>query len=60
MLAKGLLERIGLNDSILTHRPTGKDPYRVISDIPDHTTGINQVMSVLTDIRHGVITDVRK
>ena len=60
MLAKGLLERIGLNDSILTHRPTGKDPYRVISDIPDHTTGINQVMSVLTDIRHGVITDVRE
>jgi len=36
-LAKGLLERIGLNDSILTHKPTGEEPYRVISDIPDHT-----------------------
>jgi len=60
MLAKGLLERIGLNDSILTHRPTGKDPYRIIIDIPDHTTGINQVMSVLTDTRHGVIKDVKE
>jgi len=58
MLAKGLIERIGLNDSILTHKPTGKDPYKVISDIPDHTLGINLVMSVLTDSRHGVIKDI--
>ncbi len=58
MLAKGLLERIGLNDSILTHKPTGREPYRVISDIPDHTTAINQVMNVLTDPRHGVIKDI--
>jgi len=57
-LAKGLLERIGLNDSILTHKPTGEEPYRVISDIPDHTLGINMVMSALTDPRHGVIKDI--
>jgi len=58
LLAKGLVERIGLNDSILTHKPVGKEPYKVISDIPDHTLGINMVMSVLTDPRHGVIKDV--
>lgn len=58
LLAKGLVERIGLNDSILTHKPTGKEPYKVISDIPDHTLGINMVMSVLTDPRHGVIKDI--
>jgi acetate kinase len=58
LLAKGLLERIGLNDSILTHKPTGGEPYKVISDIPDHTTGINMVMGVLTDPRHGVIKDI--
>ena len=58
MLAKGLIERIGLNDSILTHKPTGKEPYKVISDIPDHTLGINMVMSVLTDSKHGVIKDI--
>ncbi len=58
MLAKGLVERIGLNDSILTHKPTGAEPYKVISDIPDHTLGINMVMSVLTDPRHGVIKDI--
>jgi len=58
LLAKGLLERIGLNDSILTHKPTGGEPYKVVNDIPDHTTGINLVMGVLTDPRHGVIKDI--
>jgi acetate kinase len=60
MLAKGLLERIGLIDSILTHKPTGREPYKIINDIPDHTTGINLVMAALTDPIHGVIKDVKE
>jgi acetate kinase len=60
MLAKGLLERIGLNESILTHKPTGGEPYKVITDIPDHTTGINMVMEVLSDPEHGVIRNVNE
>ncbi len=60
LLAKGLLERIGLNDSILTHKPTDGEPYKVINDIPDHTTGINLVMAALTDARHGVIKNVNE
>jgi acetate kinase len=60
MLAKGLLERIGLNESILTHKPSGKEPYKVILDIPDHTTGINMVMEVLCNPVHGVIKNVNE
>jgi acetate kinase len=60
LLAKGLLERIGLNDSILTHRPTDQEPYKLVNDIPDHTTGINLVMDALTDPRHGVIKNVKE
>jgi acetate kinase len=60
MLAKGLLERIGLNESILTHKPTGGEQYKVITDIPDHTTGINMVMEVLCDPKHGVIKNVNE
>jgi acetate kinase len=60
MLAKGLLERIGLNESILTHKPIGCDPYKVITDIPDHTTGINMVMEVLCDPKCGVIKNVNE
>jgi acetate kinase len=58
LIAKGLLERIGLNDSILTHKPSGKDPYKVIMDIPDHTLGINLVVDALIDPKHGVIDSV--
>ena len=28
VLAKGLVERIGMSDAILTHRPTDKEKYR--------------------------------
>ncbi|HOK25001.1 MAG TPA: acetate kinase [Bacteroidales bacterium] len=58
MLAKGLLERIGLNDSIFTHKPTGKEQYRIITDIPDHTVGINMVIDALIDHEHGVIKSI--
>jgi acetate kinase len=60
LLAKGLLERIGLNDSVLTHKPTAAETYMVINDIPDHTTGINLVMAALTDPKHGVIKNVNE
>ena len=60
MLAKGLLERIGLNESIVTHKPNGRDLYKVITDIPDHTTGINIVMEVLCHPKHGVIKSVNE
>ncbi|HOU31130.1 MAG TPA: acetate kinase, partial [Bacteroidales bacterium] len=54
----GLLERIGLNDSIFTHKPTGKEQYRIITDIPDHTVGINMVIDALIDHEHGVIKSI--
>lgn len=58
MLAKGLLERIGLNDGILTHKPTGRETYKIVTDIPDHTVGINMVIDALTNPDHGVIKSV--
>lgn len=58
VLAKGLLERIGITDGILTHKPTGKDNYKVILDIPDHTVGINMVMEALVHPVHGVIDNI--
>ena len=60
MIAKGLLERIGLNESILTHKVNGRDPYKLITDIPDHTTGINMVMEVLCNPKRGVIKNVNE
>ena len=36
VLAKGLVERIGIEGSILTHKPTGKDKYVVEQPMKDH------------------------
>lgn len=55
VLAKGQIERIGLPDGILTHKPTGKEPFELIKDIPDHTVGINLILNAIVDSKHGVI-----
>lgn len=55
LLAKGLVERIGLSDAVLTHKPNEKPKYEIVKSIPDHTTGINMILSILTDANHGVI-----
>jgi acetate kinase len=60
VLAKGLLERIGLTDGILTHKPAGNDAYKIVLDIPDHTVGINMVMEALVNPEHGVIQDIHE
>lgn len=57
-MAKGLIERIGINDGILTHKPTGKEQYKIVQDIPDHTIGINLVMEALVHPDHGVMKSI--
>lgn len=59
ILAKGLVERIGIANGALTHKPVGKDNYVLENtDIPDHTVGIDLVMKALCDPVHGVIKSV--
>ncbi len=55
LLAKGIVERIGLPEGVLVHKPVGKEPFELHQSIPDHTTGIRLVLDALTDPQHGVI-----
>ena len=55
LLAKGIVERIGLPEGDLVHKPVGKEPVELRQPIPDHTTGIRLVLDALTDPQHGVI-----
>lgn len=57
VLAKGLCERIGINGSKLTHKPTGKDKYETETPMPSHKDAIKLVLDALTDKEHGVIAD---
>jgi len=58
LLAKGLVERIGLPEGDLTHKPVGKENLEIHQPIPDHTVGIGLVMKALTDPKHGVIASL--
>ncbi len=55
VLAKGVLERVGLNNSELTHHPKGKEKVKLVQDVPDHAVGINLILNALMDKDHGVI-----
>lgn len=55
LLAKGQVERIGLNDGLLVHKPVGKPVYEFTKSIPDHTVGINMILNAIVDPAHGVI-----
>lgn len=55
VLAKGRVERIGIEGSFLVHQPSQKDEVEKKVDMPDHTVAIRHVLEALTDSQHGVI-----
>ncbi|MCR4440560.1 MAG: acetate kinase [Peptococcaceae bacterium] len=54
VLVKGLVERIGLQGSILTQRK-GAEKYVIEEDVPNHEKAITLVIKALLDPKHGVI-----
>ena len=54
-MVQGLVERIGIEGSILTQKVEGKDKYVINSDIKDHKEAISLVLEALVDPIHGVI-----
>ena len=55
LLAKGIVEKIGLENGRLQHKPAGGD--KVVKDlpIPDHTMGMQLVLDALVDKDYGVL-----
>ncbi|MGL4908676.1 MAG: acetate/propionate family kinase [Bacteroidales bacterium] len=60
LLAKGIVERIGLSEGIFKHQPEGGDDYKIQPAIPDHTVGINLILEALVSPEHGVIKDIHE
>ena len=59
VMAKGLLERIGLEMGEFTHKWNGQKHYEQLP-IPNHTEGIKIVLKALTDEKIGVIKDLKE
>lgn len=58
VIAKGLVERIGLPGSALTHKVPGKEDFHLEKPMNNHGDGIREVIAALTDKDHGVISDL--
>ena len=56
LIAKGLVERIGMETGCLKHQATGKEKLVKEMPIEDHTVGIRAVMDALLDKEYGVLT----
>ncbi len=59
VLAKGLVERIGIEGSNLAHKYGEglQQKFNLTTAIPNHTEAMNIVLAALTDKEHGVIAD---
>lgn len=60
VLAQGLVERIGINGSILTQKVDGRDKYIVESPLKDHQKAIDLVLKTLVDENQGVIKSMEE
>jgi len=56
LLCKGLVERIGMDGSIITHTKIGMDEKFVLeTPMADHTAAIGHVLNALVDEKFGVV-----
>ena len=53
-----MVDRIGLPEGLLTHKPVGKEKFELQQPIANHTVGISLVMESLTHPEHGVISSL--
>lgn len=58
VLAKGVVEKIGLSDSFMKHEKIGFEKQVITKDIPNHKVGINSVLECLLDENMGSLKSI--
>lgn len=53
VIAKGVVEKIGLNGSFIKHTKSGDDQVKLEGEILDHQQGIEYLLGILTSEKHG-------
>ncbi len=59
VIAKGICERIGIENSQLTYQPKGGEKFVKQQDMKDHADAIRMVLGVLADEKIGVIHNMK-
>jgi acetate kinase len=60
VLAKGIVERIGMSGALLTHQTGKKKPVKMAAEILDHREAIKLAMDALLHPKTGVIKDKKE
>lgn len=58
LLCKGLVERIGLEGSVITHEKTGMDKFKLEAPMANHKDAIGHVLDAIADGAHGVVASM--
>ena len=57
VLAKGIVEKIGSSDAIVSYQPAGRNKIREIREVLNHSVAIEMVLTLLLSSQHGVIRE---
>ncbi len=57
VIAKGLVERIGLSGAVLTHKAYDRPEVKLTGEILDHKVAIEYILGILLSKNHGVLED---
>ncbi|MBR6359737.1 MAG: acetate kinase [Lachnospiraceae bacterium] len=61
VLAKGICEKIGMDGSMISHNPSGKEGFKYRQEaMPDHKAAVKLVIDALLDKEVGVISDMKE
>lgn len=60
VLAKGLVQRIGIDESYLEHQAGSNPKLKIEAEIPNHTRAIQLVIEALLSDEHGVIKNMNE
>ena len=60
LLAKGIVEKIGLACGSFTYKPVGKDKQVIEQPIADHGVGMNLILNALVDPKNGVLKSLNE
>ena len=60
VLSKGLVERIGIEGSVLKHETPGKDKVQIEKPMSNHKVALSLVLEALLDKNHGAIQNMQE
>ncbi|ACL69777.1 acetate/propionate family kinase [Halothermothrix orenii] len=60
VMAKGVVQRIGIDNSFLEHENYRGEETTIETDIPDHNRGIQLVIDTLQDEKYGVLNNMEE